>query len=32
MKDMDMRIMAKEWGVDKEAISRVKEAIKSYKV
>jgi len=32
MKDMDMRIMAMEWGVDKEAINRVKEAIINYKV
>jgi hypothetical protein len=32
MKDMDMRIMAMEWGVDKEAIARVKEAIVNYKV
>jgi MoaA/NifB/PqqE/SkfB family radical SAM enzyme len=32
MKEMDMRIMAMEWGVEKDAIKRVKEAIVNYKV
>ena len=32
MKDMDLRIMAMEWGVEKEKIMRVREAIRNYKV
>lgn len=32
MKDMDLRIMAMEWGVDKDQIMRVKEAIQNYKI
>jgi len=32
MKDMDLRIMAMEWGVDKESILKVRETIKNYKV
>ena len=32
MKDMDMRIMSKEWGVNKETIQRVKDAIQIHKV